>query len=48
MKRKKLLELTIAAESEDNYSELNNLIDKEDPFDSLVSEISKKIKKRNK
>jgi hypothetical protein len=47
MKRKKLLELTMAAESEDNYLELNNLIDKEDPFDNLVNEISKKIKKKN-
>jgi hypothetical protein len=48
MKRKKLLELTMAAESENNYQELNNLIDKEDPFDSLVNDISKKIKKKNK
>jgi hypothetical protein len=48
MRRKKLLELTMAAESEDNYQELNNLIDKEDPFDNLVSEISKKIKKKDK
>jgi hypothetical protein len=38
----------MAAESEDNYQELNNLIDKEDAFDNLVSEISKKIKKKDK
>jgi hypothetical protein len=48
MRRKKLLELTMAAESEENYQELNNLIDKEDPFNNLVNEISKKIKKKNK
>ena len=47
MKRKKLLELTMTAASEDSYLELNSLIDKEDPFDSLVNEISKKIKKKN-
>jgi mannitol-specific phosphotransferase system IIBC component len=47
MKRKKLLELTMAAASEENYLELNNLIDK-DPFDNLVNEISKTIKKKNK
>ena len=47
MRRKKLLKLTMSTGSEDNYLELNNLIDKEDPFDSLVNEISKKIKKKN-
>lgn len=47
MRRKKLLELTMATASEDNYLELNSLIDK-DPFDNLVNEISKKIKKKNK
>ena len=47
MKRKKLLELTMTAASEDSYLELNNLIDK-DPFDSLVNEISKKIKRKIK
>lgn len=48
MKRKKILELTMAAASEDSYLELNNMIDKEDPFDNLVNEISKKIKKKIK
>lgn len=48
MKRKKLLELTMATALEDNYLKLNSLIDKEDPFDNLVNEISKKIKKKNK
>ena len=48
MKRKKLSELTMTATLKDNYLELNNLIDKEDPFDNLVSEISKKIKKKDK
>ena len=47
MRRKKLLELTMSTASEDNYLELNNLIDKEDPFDNLIKEISKKIKKKN-
>lgn len=47
MRRKKLLELTMTTALEDNYLELNNLIDKEDPFDNLVKEISKKIKKKN-
>ena len=47
MRRKKLLELTMAA-TEGNSLELDNLIDKEDPFDNLVNEISKKIKKKNK
>jgi hypothetical protein len=48
MKKKKLIELTMAAESEDNYLELNSLLDSDDPFNNLVNEISKKIKKRNK
>jgi hypothetical protein len=48
MKRKKLSELTMTAALKDNYLELNNLIDKEDPFDNLVNEISNKIKKKNK
>jgi hypothetical protein len=48
MKRKKLSELTTTAALKDNYLELNNLIDKEDPFDDLVNEISNKIKKKNK
>ena len=48
MKRKKLLELTMDTALEDNYLELNSLIDKDDPFDNLVNEISKKIKKKNK
>ena len=39
MRRKKLLELTMSTALEDNYLELNNLINKEDPFDSLVNEI---------
>ena len=47
MRRKKLLELTMSTALEDNYLELNNLIDKKNPFDSLVNEISKKIKKKN-
>ena len=47
MRRKKLLELTMSTALEDNYLELNNLIDKEDPFDNLIKEISKKIKKKN-
>lgn len=47
MRRKKLLELTMTTALEDNYLELNSLIDKEDPFDNLVNEISKKIKKKN-
>jgi len=37
----------MTAASEDSYLELKNLMDKEDPFDSLVNEISKKIKKKN-
>ena len=48
MKKKKIIELTMAAESEDNYVELNSLLDPDDPFNNLVNEISKKIKKRNK
>ncbi|HET8792968.1 MAG TPA: hypothetical protein VFM31_04175 [Nitrososphaeraceae archaeon] len=48
MKKKKLIELTMAAESEDNYLELNSLLDTDDPFNNLVNEISKKIKKKNK
>ena len=44
MRRKKLLELTMAA-TEGNSLELDNLLDKEDPFDNLVNEISKKNKK---
>ena len=48
MKKKKLIELTMAAESEDNYLELNSLLDPDDPFNNLVNEISKKIKKKNK
>ena len=47
MKKKKLIELTMAAESEDNYLELNSLLDTDDPFNNLVNEISKKIKKKN-
>ena len=38
----------MAAASEDSYLELNNMIDKEDPFDNLVNEISKNIKKKIK
>ncbi|HEX7141278.1 MAG TPA: hypothetical protein VF222_02245 [Nitrososphaeraceae archaeon] len=41
------MELTMAA-TERNSLELDNLLDKEDPFDNLVNEISKKIKKKNK
>jgi hypothetical protein len=41
------MELTMAA-TEGNFLELDNLLDKEDPFDNLVNEISKKIKKKNK
>ena len=49
MKRKKLLELTMAAEvEEDSHVDLNSLIDTDDPFNSLVTEISKKMKKKNK
>jgi hypothetical protein len=48
MKKKKLIELTMAAESEDNYLELNSLLNTDDPFNNLVNEISKKIKKKNK
>ncbi|HYJ01036.1 MAG TPA: hypothetical protein VEW92_02365 [Nitrososphaeraceae archaeon] len=47
MRRKKLLELTMNA-SEGNSLEIDNLIDYADPFDHLVDEISKKIKKKNK
>ena len=47
MRKKKLLELTMAG-TEGNSLELVNLIDKEDPFDNLVNDISKKIKKKNK
>jgi len=47
MRRKKLLELTMTA-SDWNSLELDNIPDKEDPFDNLVNEISKKIKKKNK
>ena len=47
MRRKKLLELTMNA-SEGNPLEIDNLIDYADPFDHLVDEISKKIKKKNK
>ncbi|MGZ5484561.1 MAG: hypothetical protein ACXW0J_00935 [Nitrososphaeraceae archaeon] len=47
MRRKKLIELTMAA-TEGNSLELDNLLDKEDPFDNLVNDISKKIKKKNK
>jgi hypothetical protein len=47
MRRKKLLELTMTA-SDWNSLELDNIADKEDPFDNLVNEISKKIKKKNK
>ncbi|MGZ5501272.1 MAG: hypothetical protein ACXWEW_09005 [Nitrososphaeraceae archaeon] len=46
MRRKKLIELTMAA-TEGNSLELDNLLDK-DPFDNLVNDISKKIKKKNK
>ncbi len=46
MRRKKLLELTMNA-SDWNSLELDNIADK-DPFDNLVNEISKKIKKKNK
>ena len=47
MRKKKLLEFTMAA-TEGNSLELDNLLDKEDPFDNLVIDISKKIKKKNK
>ena len=47
MRRKKLLELTMNA-SDVNSLEIDNLIDYTDPFDHLVDEISKKIKKKNK
>ena len=47
MRRKKLLELTMNA-SDGNSLEIDNLIDYTDPFDHLVDEISKKIKKKNK
>ena len=47
MRRKKLLELTMTA-SDWNSLELDNLADNEDPFDNLINEISKKIKKKNK
>jgi len=47
MRRKKLLELTMNT-SEGNSLEIDNLIDYTDPFDHLVDEISKKIKKKNK
>ena len=47
MRRKKLIELTMAA-MEGHSLELDNLLDKEDPFDNLVNDISKKIKKKNK
>ena len=42
MRRKTLLELTMTTALEGNYLELSSLIDKEDPFDNLVNEISKK------
>ena len=47
MRRKKLLELTMNA-SDGNSLEIDNLIDYTDPFDHLLDEISKKIKKKNK
>jgi hypothetical protein len=47
MRRKKLLELTMNA-PEGNSLEIDNLLDYVDPFDHLVDEISKKIKKKNK
>ena len=47
MRRKKLIELTMAA-TEGHSLELDNLLDKEDPFDNLVNDISRKIKKKNK
>ena len=47
MRRKKLFELIMTTASEDNYLELNSLIDKEDPFDNLVDKILKKIKKKS-
>lgn len=46
MRRKKLFELIMTTASEDNYLELNSIIDK-DPFDNLVDKISKKIKKKS-
>ena len=45
MRRKKLLKLTMTA-SDWNSLELNNLADI-DPFDDLINDISKKIKKKN-
>jgi hypothetical protein len=47
MRRKKLLELTMNT-SDVNSLDIDNLIDYTDPFDHLVDEISKKIKKKNK
>ena len=36
------------AASDENALEFDNLLDKEDSFNNLVNEISKKIKKKNK
>ena len=43
--RKKLLELAMAA-SDENPLGLDNLIDKENLFDNLVNEISKKTREK--
>jgi hypothetical protein len=45
--KKKVLELIMAA-SYENALEFDTLLDKEDSFNNLVNEISKKIKKKNK
>ena len=46
MRRKKLLKLTMTA-SDWNSLKLDNLADN-DPFDDLINDISKKIKKKNR
>jgi hypothetical protein len=45
--KKKLLELTMAA-SDENALELDNPLDKEDSFNTLVNEKSKKSTRKNK